>query len=50
MEDIGIIGGADGPTAVLVASHFSWLWGGICVFAIAIAAVILAVVLYKRKK
>lgn len=48
MADIGIIGGADGPTAVLVATHFSWLWVGVCVFAI--AAVIVAVVLYKKKK
>ncbi|MBQ4598689.1 MAG: hypothetical protein IJB19_02120 [Clostridia bacterium] len=48
MADIGIIGGADGPTAVLVASHFSWLWVGICV--VAAAAVILAVVLYKKNK
>ena len=48
MADIGIIGGADGPTAVLVVSHFSWLWVGVCVLAA--VAVILAVVLYKRKK
>lgn len=46
--DIGIIGSADGPTAVLVSgSRFSpALAVGICVVAIAVAAT--AVVLIKR--
>lgn len=48
MADISIIGGADGPTVLLVASRFSWLLFGIA--ALAAAAVILAVVLYKRHK
>jgi len=47
MPDIGIIGGADGPTAILVTSSgdfFIWLAAGI---AIACAAIFL---IRKRKK
>lgn len=48
MADIGIIGGADGPTVIFVASRFSGLLFGIGV-GIA-AAIILAVVFYKKSK
>ena len=43
---IGIIGGADGPTVISVASDMSWL--GIC--GLIIAAVIIALVIYRNKK
>lgn len=50
MSDIGIIGGADGPTAVMIAGQFPW----IAVLAVAcgiavVAAVVTAVVLATRK-
>lgn len=47
MADIGIIGGADGPTAVLIASEFPLLLIGICVLVV--AAAVLAVVFCKKK-
>ena len=43
---IGIIGGADGPTVISVASDMSWL--GIC--GLIIAAVIIALIIYRNKK
>ena len=43
---IGIIGGADGPTVISVASDMSWL--GIC--GLVIVAVIVALVIYRNKK
>lgn len=47
MEDISIIGGADGPTAVFIASQFPWIWIGICVLAV--MACVLAVLWLKKK-
>ena len=46
---IGIIGGADGPTAIFVSSGTSWmnLWG---LAGIVAAIVLIAVFLYGRKK
>ena len=43
---ISIIGGADGPTVISVASDMSWL--GIC--GLVIVAVIVALVIYRNKK
>lgn len=46
---IGIIGGADGPTAIFVSSSVNW-WS-IIIEAVIIIAVIVAVILYiKRRK
>lgn len=50
MVDVGIIGGADGPTAVLVASSPVPLWligAGVLAAAAVVAA--LVIVLVKRK-
>ncbi len=49
MADIGIIGGADGPTAVFVSSQIPlWIY---CAFALAIVAVIAVVaLLFKNRK
>lgn len=46
---IGIIGGADGPTAILVSSNINWLY--ICGFIGIIAVAILVVIfIYRNKK
>ena len=46
---IGIIGGADGPTAIFVTSNINWLqvcgWVGVMV-----AAVVVALMIYRNKK
>ncbi len=47
MADIGIIGGADGPTAMLIASRVPWLLIGVCVLVI--TAAVVAVILCKKK-
>ena len=47
-SSIGIIGGADGPTAILVTTDFNW-WR-IAGIIIAIAVVIVGVVLLFKKK
>ena len=46
--DIGIIGGADGPTSVMVASSPDW-WV-YAIIAVAVIAVAVAVLFIKRKK
>lgn len=50
---IGIIGGADGPTAIFVAAQYSWgnpyIWAGVCVF-LAAAGFITLLALKKRAK
>ena len=50
---IGIIGGADGPTAVLVTSQTSWLSPVACALLTAvilvIVAAVVAVILLKKK-
>ena len=45
---IGIIGGADGPTAVFVTPDINW--AGLLGFIGIIAVVILAVVIIRRKR
>ena len=43
---IGIIGGADGPTAIFVSSNINWLQVGIIAGIIVIAAILI----YRNKK
>ena len=45
---VGVIGGADGPTAIYIASSVNWLLVG--VLAIAVLGVVLFFVLRNRKK
>ena len=46
---VGIIGGADGPTAILVTSNISWL--DICVFGgVIVIAISVALFIYRNKK
>ena len=47
-DSIGIIGGADGPTAVFVSSDINWL--GIFGFIAVIAVAVLVVLVICRKK
>lgn len=47
MQDISIIGGADGPTAVFIAGQFPWLFIAIGVAVVA-AAVLIALYLKHR--
>lgn len=46
---IGIIGGADGPTAIFLSSHSNWLaiFGFI---GIIVAAIIVVLIIYRNKK
>lgn len=50
---IGIIGGADGPTAIFVTTKYAWgspyVWAGVCAF-LAAAGFITLMVLKKRAK
>ncbi len=46
---LGIIGGADGPTAVLVSSAMP-LWGYIAGALLAVVAVTTVILLFKNKK
>ena len=48
MNDIGIIGGADGPTAVFVAASPDW-WYLPAIAAAVIAATIVLLAVRKRK-
>ena len=45
---IGIIGGADGPTAIFVTSNVNWL--NIGIFLAAVIVAILVVVMIRKKK
>ena len=46
---IGVIGGADGPTAIFLTSNASWL--SACVFiGILVVAVLLALIIYRNNK
>lgn len=45
---IGIIGGADGPTAIFLTSSFSWVW--ILLGAAAIGLGIFCFVRYRKKR
>jgi len=44
---VGIIGGADGPTAISVSSDISWL--SVCVF-IAVVVVLVALIILRNKR
>ena len=46
--DVTVIGGADGPTAIYVASSFNWVWFAAVV--VLVVATILFIVIKKRKK
>ncbi len=51
MSDIGIIGGADGPTAILISSGFPyWLIGAGVLALGAVAAVVLIVILTMKNR
>ena len=46
---VGIIGGADGPTAIFVASNINWLF--VCGFiGIIVVAILVALFIYRNKK
>lgn len=46
---IGIIGGADGPTAIFIASDWGWL--SVCgSIGVIVAAVLIALMIYRNKK
>ena len=45
---VGVIGGADGPTAIYIASSFGWIWVG--VLGIVVLSVALFFILRKRKQ
>lgn len=47
-SSIGIIGGADGPTAIFVTSEIDWLY--VCGVIAAIAVGVFAVLIIWRKK
>ena len=46
--DVTVIGGADGPTAIYVASSVNWVW--VAVAAVLVISAILFIVIKKRKK
>ena len=46
---IGIIGGADGPTAIFITSGASWL--NICsILGVIVAAILVVVLIHRNKK
>ena len=46
---IGIIGGADGPTAIFVTSKINWL--SICaLIGVIVAAILVTIIIYFNKK
>lgn len=45
---VGVIGGADGPTAVLITSNFDWV--SICCLTAVIAAIVLLVLVICRRR
>ena len=48
-SSIGIIGGADGSTAMLLTSQIRWL--GVCgLISVIIVAILIAVIIYLNKK
>lgn len=47
---IGIIGGADGPTAIFVAGSIGSVWLWVIIGIIAVAALVTVVILLKKKK
>jgi Na+-transporting methylmalonyl-CoA/oxaloacetate decarboxylase beta subunit len=46
--NIGIIGGADGPTAIFVASTLNWVL--VAVAAVILIAVIVLIAMHKKKR
>ena len=46
--DVTVIGGADGPTAIYVASSVNWVW--VAATAVLVIGAILFIVIKKRKK
>ena len=48
-SSIGIIGGADGPTATFVTSQIHWM--SVCkLISVIIVAILIAVIIYHNKK
>ena len=48
-SSIGIIGGADGPTAILLTSQIHWM--SVCkLISVTIVAILIAVIIYHNKK
>ena len=48
-DSIGIIGGADGPTAMFVASEI--IWPSVCgLIGVIIVTILVAVIIYHNKK
>ena len=45
---VGIIGGADGPTAIFVTSNINWLY--VCGFIGIVVAILVALFIYRNKK
>jgi LPXTG-motif cell wall-anchored protein len=45
---VGVIGGADGPTAIFLASSINWIWVG--ALGIVVLGVALFFILRKRKQ
>lgn len=46
---IGIIGGADGPTAIFVTSNINWL--AVCgLTALIVVLIIILIIIYRKKK
>lgn len=48
-HSIGVIGGADGPTAVFITGDFSWIRASLLAAAL-VLAVVLVIKLLKKKK
>ena len=46
---IGIIGGADGPTAIFVTSKINWI-SVCCLIGAVVVAVLAALIIYRNKK
>ena len=51
-SSIGIIGGADGPTAISVTSEIIWqnVFGLVAVIIVPIVTIVIAVIVYLKKK
>ena len=48
IPDVTVIGGADGPTAIFVASSVNWVL--VAAAAVVVIAAILLIIIKKRKK
>lgn len=47
--NIGVIGGANGPTAIFIASSIDWVFAAI-IGVVIVAGIVLAIVLKKKKR